>query len=74
MKNVCNHWAETDCKYINFSPDDSVSEENRAWQGCPTVAVTRKGRLFAGWYTGGAFEPCIHNYNVLVVSDDGGQS
>lgn len=60
--------------YINFSPDESVSEENRSWQGCPAVAVTKGGRIFAGWYSGGLLEPCIHNYNILVKSDDSGNT
>lgn len=60
--------------YIVFHPGEEVSEAHRAWQGCPTIARTKGGRLFAGWYTGGMFEPCIHNYNVLVQSDDDGQT
>ena len=60
--------------YINFAPGEEADEARRAWQGCPSVAVTRGGRLFAAWYTGGALEPCIHNFNVLVVSDDRGES
>lgn len=74
MKNSCNNWNLDDYKYINFAPDERASEENRAWQGCPSIAVTRGGRLFAGWFSGGAFEPCIYNYNILVMSDDGGES
>jgi len=74
MKNICNNWDLKNYPYINLTPDDSVSEEHRAWHGCPTVAVTKKGRVFAGWYTGGAFEPCIGNYNVLVKSDDHGKT
>ena len=74
IKNICNNWDLRDFAYVNFQPDESLSEAHRAWQGCPTVAVTRAGRIFAGWYTGGVFEPCINNYNVLVKSDDGGKS
>lgn len=74
MRNFCHNWESSDFRFIRFDPDTSVGEEYRAWQGCPTIAVTQKGRLFAGWYTGGAFEPCIDNYNVLVKSDDGGKS
>lgn len=74
MKHICNSWDLNDYQYINFTPDDSVSEDNRAWQGCPSVAVTKKGRLFAAWYSGGAFEPCIYNYNILVKSDDFGET
>lgn len=47
-------------KYIVLNPGGDVSEKHRAWQGCPTIAGTKNGRIFAGWYTGGAFEPCIY--------------
>lgn len=70
--NLCNNWDAVQYPYIRFSPDASTDQSNRAWQGCPTIAVTNGGRIFAGWYTGGAFEPCIDNYNILVKSDDGG--
>ena len=60
--------------YIDLAPGPETWEGHRAWQGCPTIARTRGGRLFAGWYTGGLFEPCIRNFNVLVKSDDGGES
>ncbi len=59
---------------IVTNPGRETWEENRAWQGCPTIARTRGGRLFAGWYTGGMFEPCIDNFNVLVKSDDDGKT
>ena len=74
MKNICNGWDPVEFPYIDLAPGEEATEEHRAWQGCPTVAMTAGGRLFAGWFTGGAFEPCIHNYNVLVKSDDGGKS
>jgi len=60
--------------YIVMNPGDEVLEKNRAWQGCPTIARTKGGRLFAGWYTGGMLEPCIQNYNILIQSDDGGET
>ena len=60
--------------YIVHHPGEEVSEAHRAWQGCPTIARTQGGRLFAGWYTGGMFEPCINNYNVLIQSDDDGKT
>lgn len=65
-------WYGEEFGYIDFTPGVQVGEEHRAWQGCPSVAVTKGGRLFAAWYTGGAFEPCIENYNIVVMSDDGG--
>ena len=60
--------------YITVDPGPETGEAFRAWQGCPTIARTRGGRLFAGWYTGGLFEPCIENFNVLVQSDDNGET
>ncbi|MBQ7901786.1 MAG: exo-alpha-sialidase, partial [Clostridia bacterium] len=58
-------YQPTDCKY-----DQKV----RQWQGCPTIAITPGGRIYAGWYTGGSREPHINNYNMLVYSDDKGKS
>lgn len=74
MKNSCNKWNLIDYQYINFTPSAYYGEDNRAWQGCPTIAVTKKGRLFAGWFSGGAFEPCLLNYDILVMSDDKGKT
>ena len=66
--------AKTPCKVI-YKPTDPVYDEKiRRFQGCPTVAVTKKGRIFAGWYSGGTKEPHIENYNVLVYSDDDGKT
>jgi len=73
-KMIFSKWSEEqDCAYIKFAPGEETYEENRAWQGCPTIARTKGGRLFAGWYTGGLLEPCIDNYNVLIYSDDNGE-
>src|SRR5699024_5904860 len=46
----------------------------RQFQGCPTIAATRGGRLYVGWYSGGVREPHIDNFNLLVYSDDQGKS
>lgn len=35
--NVFNFDSKEKYSYINFSPDESVYEENRSRQGCPTV-------------------------------------
>jgi len=44
--------------------------ENRVWQGIPSIEVTKKGRVFATFYSGGIKED-IGNYIMLVTSDDG---
>ena len=59
---------------VNLSPGKEFDEINRFWQGCPTIARTKGGRLYAGWYSGGTCEPSLKNYNLLVKSDDNGRS
>ncbi|MBQ9115739.1 MAG: exo-alpha-sialidase, partial [Clostridia bacterium] len=66
--------AKQPCEVL-YKPDDpKYSEDIRQFQGCPTLAVTKGGRLFLGWYSGGTKEPHIENYNLLVYSDDNGES
>ncbi len=43
---------------------------HRLWQGIPSVAVTKHGRIFVTFYSGGMKEE-IGNYCLLVMSDDG---
>jgi len=57
---------------MDLSPGERYGLSHRLWQGCPTIVRTPKGRLFAGWYSGGAGEPDPENYNLLVRSDDDG--
>ena len=59
---------------IDLDPGMEFDEINRFWQGCPTIARTRGGRLYAGWYSCGTREPSLKNYNLLVRSDDNGRS
>ena len=60
--------------FIVMNPGEKVSEEKRAWQGVPGIARTKGGRLFASWMSGGLFEPCLDNYNLLFKSDDNGNT
>ena len=57
---------------VNTAPGEKFHLSRRLWQGCPTILRTPKGRLFAGWYSGGTGEPSPENYNLLIRSDDGG--
>jgi hypothetical protein len=59
---------------VNTSPGKEFSLSRRLWQGCPTILRTSKGRLYAGWYSGGTGEPAPENYNLLIKSDDDGWS
>lgn len=62
------------CEMLLNPTDPKYAENIRLYQGCPTVAATRGGRIFLGWYAGGTREPHMDNYNVLVKSDDGGKT
>jgi len=55
-------------------PSKKYDEKYRFWQGCPTVVCTPKGRLYAGWYSGGTREPSPNHFNILLCSDDEGMS
>ena len=66
--------AKTACKIRYYPKDSRFTEEEVLYQGCPTVAVTRGGRIFVGWYGGGVKEPSLEHFNILKYSDDGGES
>ena len=55
-------------------PGNAYSEEKRYFQGCPTIARSRGGILYAAWYTGGTKEPSPFNCNIMVKSCDNGNS
>ena len=45
----------------------------RLWQGIPGIEVTKGGRIFSAFYSGGTKEE-IGNFALVVASDDGGKS
>ena len=63
------------CELIVYPQEEKyINESIRNFQGCPTIAVTKKGRIFLGWYSGGRREPHMDNFNLVVYSDDGGKT
>jgi len=62
------------CEILYRPTDPKYDESIRLFQGCPTLAVTRGGRIYLGWYAGGTKEPHMDNYNLLVYSDDEGKT
>ena len=62
------------CEVLYRPKDEKYAEAVRQFQGCPTLAVTRGGRIYLGWYSGGTREPHMKNYNLLIYSDDAGAS
>lgn len=62
------------CALFNFPKDEKFAENIRPFQGVPTLAVTKGGRIFLGWYAGGSREPHMDNYNLLIYSDDKGKT
>jgi len=69
-----NQAALIPCDILKQPSDEKYEESIRQFQGCPTVAITPKGKIFAGWYSGGTCEPHMENYNLLIYSDDSGKS
>ena len=60
------------CEFIMNPTDERFTNEHiRNFQGCPTIAITKKGRIFLAWYSGGTREPHIENFNLIIKSDDG---
>ena len=66
--------AKKPCRLLYRPRDEKYAESIRRFQGCPTVSVTRGGRIYLGWYAGGVREPDMENYNLLIYSDDGGKT
>lgn len=62
------------CDRLMMPNDPAFAEAGRQFQGCPSIAITQKGRLFAAWYAGGVREPDMNNYALLQYSDDFGKS
>lgn len=60
------------CEVLYQPKSSKYSEAIRIYQGCPTIAVTKGGRIYLGWYSGGIGEPHMDNYNLVVYSDDQG--
>lgn len=58
--------------YIRPGKEEFLSK-NRMWQGIPGIERTKKGRIYATWYSGGETEEAG---NVLIVekSDDDGKT
>lgn len=50
------------------------SETERLWQGIPGVEVTKNGRLWVSYFTGGEKEPSAENCVAFAYSDDGGKT
>lgn len=55
-----------------WSPDEAqYRADGRLWQGIPAIERTRKGRLFAAWYSGKRTEE-VGNFVVVEKSEDDG--
>ena len=67
-----NNADKTACEVLYKPESDKYDRDIRMFQGCPTVAVTKGGRIYLGWYAGGTGEPHMENYNLLIYSDDKG--
>ena len=59
---------------VVLKPDSTYSMEKRKWQGCPSVEKTKNGTLYAGWFSGGPYEPHPENYSIVARSLDDGKT
>ena len=60
---------------LEFNSDNPLyANSSRKYQGVPTLAITKGGRIFVGWCSGGDSEPRMENYDVLHYSDDLGKT
>lgn len=57
---------------VIVNPGKQWQSSTRKWQGIPSMERTRKGQLFAAWYTGGDGEG-VGNYVPLIRSRDNGR-
>ena len=71
MERVYNA-AKIACPLLYRPTDPAYAEDIRKFQGCPTIAATRGGRIYLAWYSGGIREPHMDNYNIIIYSDDRG--
>ena len=66
--------AKCECEMIMHPTEEKYKEHIRQYQGCPTLAITKGGRMYAAWCSGGNMEPHIDNYDLVVYSDDLGKT
>lgn len=58
---------------VNFNPGEKYADETRMFQGISSLERSPGGRLWATWYGGGITED-LHNYIMLVTSNDDGKT
>ncbi len=76
---VVGHWSTEEGivdSPVASGASETYAEEDRMWQGLPSIAVTPKGRMWCAWQTGDAVEGSegVNNYNVMYYSDDSGET
>ena len=69
-----NYADKCSCEVFFNPKSEKFNEKIRLFQGCPTIATTKNGRIYLGWYAGGLKEPHMNNYNLLIYSDDEGKN
>jgi len=50
---------------VILNPGKKYLTDSRIWQGCPTIAQSKKGRLFAGWFSGVRINPDFSSNFIL---------
>ncbi len=52
---------------------EQFSDAKRFWQGIPGLEITKKGRIFSAFYSGG-YNEGVDNFVLLTYSDDDGKT
>ncbi|MGN1094313.1 MAG: InlB B-repeat-containing protein, partial [Candidatus Neoclostridium sp.] len=60
----------TPAEIVTNPVGDKYDTDKQNWLGCPTVEKTSGGRVWSGWFTGGARELGTGNYAIIGYSDD----
>jgi hypothetical protein len=60
--------------FKNPENTQGYSAESRKFTGIPSLAISRRGRMWATWYAGVTPAEDSNNYVVVVTSGDGGET
>ncbi len=57
-----------------YKKEEDIFKDPPKFLGCPSVALSRNGRLFLSVFKGGKSEPDMDNFHEIVYSDDFGKT
>lgn len=61
-------------EFLPTGSANQILQTDEEWIGIPGIEISKGGRIFITWFTGGAREPDSLNYILVAWSNDGGRS